>query len=219
MSTGWNQRFFASTRGQVVALLRQGQATVEDLAQALQLTDNAVRAHLAVLERDGLVAQRGLRRGAGKPAYTYGLTAEAESLFPKAYGALLHLMLDVLDERLSPEMRDDLMREVGHRLAAEQPAPVGDLRERVASGVALLGDLGGLAYVEDQDGALAIVGHSCPLAAAVAGHPETCLLAEALLADVIGAPVRQACDPQVLHCRFEIGSLSNGSRPEALPEN
>ena len=68
-STRWDQRFFASTRGQVVTLLRQGHATVEDLARALGLTDNAVRAHLAALERDGLVVQSGLRRGTGKPAY------------------------------------------------------------------------------------------------------------------------------------------------------
>jgi DNA-binding transcriptional ArsR family regulator len=43
---GQNERFFAHTRGQVVALLRHGDRTVEELAQALGLTDNAVRAHL-----------------------------------------------------------------------------------------------------------------------------------------------------------------------------
>jgi predicted ArsR family transcriptional regulator len=204
MQTGWSQRFFASTRGHVVALLRQGQATVEDLARELDLTDNAVRAHLAALERDGLVTQRGLRRGTGKPAYLYALTPEAESLFPKAYGTLLQLVLDVLAERMSQEERSDLMREVGHRLAAEQPTLEGDLAEQAAGAVELLGALGGSASLEEEDGALVIVGRSCPLAAAVAGHPETCLLAEALLADAIGAPVRQRCEPEIPRCRFEI---------------
>ncbi len=81
----WNQRFFATTRGQLILLLRRADQTVEELAQALQLTDNAVRAHLATLERDGLVEQQGMRRGGGKPAFVYTLTAEAERLFPKAY--------------------------------------------------------------------------------------------------------------------------------------
>src|SRR5262245_23764551 len=98
--TPWDQRFFASTRGRVGALWRRGDRTVGDLAQALGLTDNAVRAHLAALERDGLVRQGGLRRGSGKPAYSYELTAEAERLFPKADGPLLRLVLDVLGERL-----------------------------------------------------------------------------------------------------------------------
>ncbi|MCC2629799.1 MAG: putative transcriptional regulator [Thermomicrobiales bacterium] len=143
--TRWDQRFFASTRGRVVTLLRDGHTTVEDLARALNLTDNAVRTHLSALERDGLVVQSGLRRGVGKPAYTYVLTPDAERLFPKAYGALLQLMLDILAERLPPEALDDLLRDMGHRLAAKQPVPVGDLRARVEDAVGVLGELGGLA--------------------------------------------------------------------------
>lgn len=204
-STRWDQRFFASTRGQVLMLLRQGHATVEDLAQTLGLTDNAVRAHLAALERDGLVVQSGLRRGAGKPAYAYALTPDAERFFPKAYGALLHLMLDALGERMSEDELDALLRDVGRRLAAGQPPPTGDLRTRVESAVGLLGELGGLATAEAEDGGYVIQGRSCPLAAAVEGHPQTCLLAETLLAEVIGAPVRQTCDPEIPSCRFEVG--------------
>jgi predicted ArsR family transcriptional regulator len=171
----------------------------------LGLTDNAVRAHLAALERDGVVAQSGVRRGVGKPAYTYTLTPDAERLFPKAYGVLLNLILDVLAERLSPDALDDVLRDMGHRLAQAQPSLTGDLRARVGGAVRVLSELGGLAEVEEHDDGFVIVGCSCPLAAAVEGHPETCLLAEALLADVIDAPVRQVCDPERPQCRFEIG--------------
>jgi len=61
-------------RGQIVTLLGRSGRTVEELARVLGFTDNGVRAHLAVLERDGLVRQRGsVRRGSGrgKPAYVY----------------------------------------------------------------------------------------------------------------------------------------------------
>ena len=207
-STRWDQRFFASTKGQVAALLRRGVTTVEELARELGLTDNAVRSHLAALERDGLIVQSGVRRGVGKPAFTYALTSDAERLFPKAYGALLRLMLDVLAERLPPDTLDDLLREMGHRLAAGQATSTGDLRERVDGATALLGELGGLATVEEQGEGFVILGCSCPLAAAVEGHPETCLLAETLLADVIGVPVRQTCDTETLQCRFEVGTVT-----------
>ena len=50
--SNWNQRFFSSTRGRILTLLRREKRTVEDLAGELTLTDNAVRAHLATLERD-----------------------------------------------------------------------------------------------------------------------------------------------------------------------
>ncbi|MFL5701844.1 MAG: helix-turn-helix transcriptional regulator, partial [Ktedonobacteraceae bacterium] len=94
----WNQRFFESTRGRIITLLRRSSRTVEELAQALDLTDNAVRAHLATLERDGLVRQQGTRRGTGKPAFVYELTPETEQLFPKAYGSVLRELLHVLKE-------------------------------------------------------------------------------------------------------------------------
>ena len=215
MSSTWNQRFFASTRGQVVLLLRQGLGTVEELARALDLTDNAVRAHLTALERDGLVVQSGLRRGGGKPAFTYALTPEAERLFPKAYGTVLNLMLDVLAERLPAETIDEALREVGRRLAAGQAAPSGDLRHRVSHAIELLDELGGLAEIEERDGGFVILGCSCPIAAAVDGHPEACLLAEALLAEVIGAPVRQTCAPEIPRCQFEVGPIAvNGQDPD-----
>src|ERR1041385_5375211 len=83
----FDKRFFDSTRGQIVTLLRSAPCTVEELAGKLNLTDNAVRAHLATLERDGLVRQSGLRRGPRKPHFTYVLTDEADKLFPKAADA------------------------------------------------------------------------------------------------------------------------------------
>jgi predicted ArsR family transcriptional regulator len=57
-----DRRFFSSTRGRIVALLRAATRTVDELADALGLTDNAVRAHLVTLERDGLVEPSGQPR-------------------------------------------------------------------------------------------------------------------------------------------------------------
>jgi predicted ArsR family transcriptional regulator len=190
---GRDERFFASTRGRVTTLLRHGDRTVEELAQALGLTDNAVRAHLTTLERDGLVRQAGLRRGTSKPAYAYTLTPAAERLFPKAYGTLLRILLDVLLERLPSSAVDDAVREVGHRVAAGQTVPNGELRDRVDRALAMLGELGGLAEAEEREDGFIIRGASCPLAAAVPGHPEVCHLAETLLSDLIGVPVAECC--------------------------
>jgi len=58
-TTGWRARLMESTRGKILDLLRSKERTVNELAAALGLTDNAVRAHLLSLERDGLVHQSG----------------------------------------------------------------------------------------------------------------------------------------------------------------
>jgi len=83
----WRERMLDSTRGQILALLRVESCTVNELAAALKLTDNAVRAHLISLERDGLIQREGSRPGLRKPHASYGLTADAEQIFPKASGS------------------------------------------------------------------------------------------------------------------------------------
>lgn len=189
-----NQRFFTSTGGRIVMLLRRTNRTVDELAQALNITDNAVRGHLATLERDGVVRQRGERRGSGKPSYVYELTPEAEQLFPKAYGPVLRQVLEVLSERLTPEELESMMRTVGARIAARWNIPQGDLQVRLEAAVEILNELGGMAELESSVESYCIRGYSCPLAAAVPGHPEVCHLAETLLTDVVGVPIQEHCD-------------------------
>ncbi len=213
MSTGWDRRFFESTRGRIVTLLRRSNLTVEDLARALDLTDNGVRAHLAVLERDSIVRQRGsVRRssGGGKPAYVYELTSEGEELFPKAYEPTLRRLLDVLAERLEPEESEALLRSAGRRLVEGKTVPTDGTRARLEAAAGMLNELGGLAELEEQDGTLVIRGYGCPLAAVTPDHPEVCRLAEALVAEVAGVPVHEHCDRgERPRCCFEIASAGN----------
>src|SRR5205085_7326329 len=133
-----------STRGQIITLLRRSSRTVDELAQALELTHTAVRAHLAALERDGLVFQGSERRGSGKPSAVYDLAPAAEYLFPKSYSQLLYQLLEVLQRQMRPEEVERLLREVGQRMAAQWQIPPGDQRVRLEAAVEVLNKLGGL---------------------------------------------------------------------------
>jgi len=195
--TGLGTRFLESTRGWVVALLRRGAQTVEDLARALGLTDNAVRNHLLTLERDGIVRAEGVRRppGAGKPATVYELHPDAEVLFSRAYAPALKTLIDVLSAELPPEQTEAILRRVGHSLAiGAGGAASGDLGTRVRAAAAVLTALGGEIDVLKNDGRYAIRGCSCPLAVAVADHPAVCLAVESLVANVTGEPTRSECE-------------------------
>jgi predicted ArsR family transcriptional regulator len=216
LATNWDVRFFQSTRGRIVTLLRRSKSTVEDLARALDLTDNGVRAHLGVLERDGIVRQRGsLRRssGGGKPAYVYELTLEGEELFPKAYEPTLRRLLDVLSERLGPEESEALLRSVGRRLAEEHSTQADGALARLETAVEVLNELGGLAELEERDGALVIRGYSCPLGGVTLEHPEVCRMAEALVAEVAGVSVQEHCERgERPRCCFEIASAGDAAQ-------
>jgi predicted ArsR family transcriptional regulator len=212
--SGWSARFFATTRGQIVMLLRRAGRTVDELARALDLTDNGVRGHLATLERDGLVRQHGTRRGGGKPAYTYELTPEADRFFPKAYDEILAQLLDALADRLPSELLGQVLDDVSQRLAVGRVAPDGDLRSRVEWGAAVLRDLGGLPEVEECDGGFVIRGYSCPIGAVVARQPGACRLAELLLSRVVAATVRERCERgEPPRCCFEVRPVGSDDGP------
>jgi predicted ArsR family transcriptional regulator len=208
LRTGLDRQFFEGTRGRMVALLRWGSRTVEELAKAVGLTNNGIRAHLATLERDGVVRQGGTVRpasGGGKPAYVYELTPEAEGLFPRAYEPVLGRLLDVLSEGLGPQESEALLRGVGRRMAEVRGAPEGGARARTEEAVAMLNELGGLAELEEHDGDLAIRGYGCPLAAVTPDHPEACRMVETLIAELAGVSVRERCERGVKpRCCFEV---------------
>jgi predicted ArsR family transcriptional regulator len=199
------RRFWSSTRGRVLVLLRKGEHTVNELAAALELTDNAVRSHLTALERDGLVRPSGTRRGPRKPTVKYELSPEAEQLFPRAYGPILGHLLDTLRASLTDRQLDDVIRTAGRRIAGAffppgVPARTGEPADRAMT---VLRELGGCCERESDN--RAILGCSdCPLGMAAAGHPEVCQLVETILADVLEVPVRQHCRQSPPKCRFEI---------------
>lgn len=202
------RRFWESTRGQLLTLIRRGDRTVEELAQALEVSDNAVRNHLAALERDNLVVQSGFRRGtgAGKPAVLYDLHSEAAPLFSHAYAPVLATMVDVLVEQLSSSSRDAMLDEVGHRVARALGAPAtGSFDARVRAAADALVALGGDVAVEASDNGLRIKGSGCPLSSVVSEHPEMCRAVETMIGDVTGATTVSCCEhgPQP-RCRFDI---------------
>ncbi len=188
-------------------LLRGTTGTVNELAEKLGLTDNAVRAHLVSLERDGLLRQAGLQRGHRKPHFVYELTPESERFFPKAYDTLFNRLVTVLKGKLSRKELKSALRKIGASLAAgrETSRAGEDLESRAEKAVEVLGALGGTAKIKKEGGKLFIQSGNCPLAAVVAEHPEGCLIAESLVAKITDAKVTERCEKTPFpRCRFKI---------------
>jgi predicted ArsR family transcriptional regulator len=179
----------------VLTLLRAGPATVEELAQALALTDNAVRAQLSALERDGLARTLGQRREGtvGKPATLYALTVAAETAVSRAYVPLLTTLLTALGDRTPTRELRALMRDVGRRLGAGQPASSTSVHARVEAASQLLNALGGVTTVKREGKSLRIQGAACPLSVAVSARSEVCEAVRAMLGEVIGTEVTECC--------------------------
>ena len=202
----WEREYGSTTRGHIVTLLRGGKRSVDELAAELGLTDNAVRAHLVILQREQLVVAVGVRRdgGVGKPASMYSIAPGAQPLFSRAYSPLLVALLAELRAHKTPDAMKRLLQRAGHRMAPPEPAH-GTLEARVRAGSALLNELGGSTDVSREAGGFVIRGQGCPLSEAVEACPETCRAVEQVLTEVTGTRVVESCDRDgPPNCHFQV---------------
>jgi predicted ArsR family transcriptional regulator len=181
---------------------------VNAVAEALGVTDNAVRLHLVALERDGLLRRRGLRRSgkAGQPAAEYELTDQGEGALSSAYQPVLTKLVESLGDRLDQRTARSLFADAGRRLSRETgSAASGSVSARSQSCLALLESLGGSATLESSRNRQTLIGEACPLAAAVRAEPMTCAIVESLLAEHAGVKAVTQCEHgDNPRCRFEL---------------
>ena len=195
-------------RHAVLNLIRRGARTVNTLAEALRISDNAVRVHLVSLERDGLIARSGLVRSgaAGQPAAEYELTGSGELALSSAYPAAMVALAAAIGEKLDVRARRALFLEAGKRLASTMvDRDSGSLGTKAAACAELIENLGGSATITSARGSAMLEGAGCPLAAAVRNEPATCALVEGLLERHAGVNAEQLCQHgDRPSCRFRL---------------
>jgi len=196
---------FSSPAGKVLAQLRDGPKTVEEVAAALRLTPNAVRNQLRKLQDWKLVARTGSRPTASKPSALYSITLDGEIQFSTIYLPVLSQFLRVAEDKCSGRQLGSWMRETGKKLGRRYGHANGSGRERIEQAAELLRSFGGVAQVGRRNGHAVIESSACPLALLTSEHPSACKLLESLLSEYLDTGVRSCCitgsDPS---CCFEI---------------
>ncbi len=208
-----HDRFFETTRGKIVTALRERRsASAFDLAEQLELSPNAIRQQLLVLEKDGLIAGRRVRRSRTKPTVEYSLTPEIERYFPQRYDKMLNAVLREIRAAGGNEAVQAVFERIGRRSAerladavAEKPA-----EERLAAVAAALRASGVSADVQKTDlGTLVLHEHNCPYASVVAEHPEACSAIHTILEGVVPGKIQrvESIATGGTECRFEVSVL------------
>jgi len=201
----WIHRLLAGSRGRVVAELRRGPATINELTERLGLSTNAVRSQLAALERDHLVAAEPMQPSSvGKPPLRYRITEDVASLTPKAYDAMLDIVLTAARERVGPQRYGQILRDAAQRIAGDH-APQGSFEARLADTRKLLASLGANVDVERSGNKLRLLGTDCPLSSVVGTHPELCAVLAQVIGKRLGVAVAHCCDRSsaLPRCCFE----------------
>ena len=184
------------SRARLVELLSAEPCSVAALAQQAQLSEVAVRHHLQILEREGLVSAETVRRsGRGRPSSRYTLTDKARRLFPDTSAALANELLEYLgDEHGRSELQRFLRwraeRHAGRYAAALEDIDTLDERvERLASVLSDEGFASSAQVVTTPQGAtvLELRQEHCAIKAVASEHPERCAYEASTFKNLLGA--------------------------------
>lgn len=202
-------RFFQTTRGKIVAELRRRRsASAADLAALFGLSPNAVRQQLVVLERDGLVEEKSVRRGPTKPTLEFSLTAEADKLFPQQYDKMLAAVLREVKEKYGRPVVDEIFEGIAQRAVEKtrQRVTATDPEGKLAQLTEVLRDHGVAAEYSLIDGGFMLTEHTCPYLGVVKEHPEVCSVIHHVLDETMGGEHEQVESLAAggKSCKFEL---------------
>lgn len=202
-------RFFQSSRGKIVAELRnRGSASAAELAAVFGLSPNAVRQQLVILERDGLVEEKSVRRGPTKPTLEFSLTPEADKLFPQAYDKMLSAVLRELKDTYGPPAVEAIFDSIARRAVdkAKTKVTASDGEGKVAQLTQVLRDGGVVAEYSLIDGGFLLQEHTCPYSGVAKDHPEVCSVIHQVLDETLGGEHEQVESIRSggKSCKFEL---------------
>lgn len=192
-------------------LKRVGRCEVKAIACSLQVTAMAVRHHLVVLEKAGLVKATLERRGVGRPHYVYSLSANADAFFPKEYGKLASNLLCAIAEldgesKLAPifeHMKEAAVARYSLRMARKS------LRARVAEMAKIMTEAGYMAEWKQLDQrTFQITEHNCAIACVAQQCQHACVCELAMFRELLQAVVsrQEHIVAGDLCCRYTVQS-------------
>jgi predicted ArsR family transcriptional regulator len=170
--------------------------TVDALTDSLNVSRNAVRQHLTVLERDGVVARSRTQPSGGRPEQVYVITEKGQELFPRQYSWFSEMLIGTLRATLGEDgaaaRLEEMGRSVGSSIAERLPGTA-KREERVAAAADAMEGLGYEATVVATDENLDIDAQNCVFHQLARKYPEICKFDLALLARATGQQVEHRC--------------------------
>lgn len=176
----------------VLYLRRDGEMTVSQLVELLNVTSMAVRRHLAALQKEGLVESRLEKKSRGRPTYKYKLTGKSEQLFPSGFQNLAIDLLDLVFEQSGHKGVMDLLTRRNSRLADRLRPRVADkdLSARVEEVSKIFSENG---YMTDwkklDDGNFIIFQQHCAVHDLANSYRQLCVLEPRLMQDLLGKKI------------------------------
>lgn len=154
-------------------------ATLDELAEHLELSKTAVKEHLIKIETQGLIQFEDSKGGVGRPRRRYLLSQEGNEIFPRQYSWLSNVLLEILAQDLGSEAVSKLMKKLAHKVASsmesrfEKAQSTADLLKEITAAMNELGYRASLKQSDIRKGAV-LEATNCVYHNVAKEHPELC---------------------------------------------
>lgn len=172
------QRYENSTVWRLLLLLKKnGEMSIEEMSNALNITPIGVRQHILSLEKNGYITYRVRRKGVGRPGYIYSLTNKAEDFFPNNYkNFVLDVLKEIEDEygrekieRLFKKRKDKLLRHFSSILGNTK-----SFKTRLSLFVDYLKEEGYIVDLHERAQDVELIQFNCPISVVSSNYREAC---------------------------------------------
>lgn len=183
--------------------------TVNNLTEHLNITHMAVRKHLNILERDGLIQSTEVKQPMGRPLQIYTLTDKGERFFPKNYeGITVDFLHDIKDlhgeesiQLLFKKREQRLIDEYSARLSLQH-----SVSDKINEIVNIQNEKGYMANSKQIDeNTFELIEYNCPILAVAKEFKLACQCETSMLENVLNSKqVNRICckTDGDEHCRF-----------------
>ncbi len=184
--------------------------SINEIANALRISRNAVQQHFSTLERDGYIQQGEAKKTAGRPVRLFELTEVGVNFFPKQYAWFSELILADLKKQMGSEAFKSYLQKLGNTLSQSLlPEFEGKgIEERIAQLIKIMWDLGYQAtYTETKDSDTQYIeARNCIYHDLAQKYDEVCELDKALISQLLNKEIELVeCMAKKGHiCKFKI---------------
>jgi predicted ArsR family transcriptional regulator len=207
---------YLSTRDKILQYLLQHRpsedtSTIKEIADELDISINATRQYLIVLEKEGFVAKTQKKGSSGRPAMGYTITEEALSAFPKIYADFSVKLISELKESIGVSETNEILKKIGKRIADEvrdeveaELKPDKDLdplKNRLEAIASVYLKYGKYPELVEEGDSFALKNLNCLIYEIAKADPLVCTVDETIVSELVGKKaVKEKCLRQGDEC-------------------
>lgn len=165
--------------------------TLDQLANLLGISRNAVTQHITALEKLDCIDSRMLPSAGGRPSRAYTPSDTGMAMFPKQYALFSTALLNAISQNLKPADLEKLFNTIGHDLAAPFKDRVNNSDNKIEEVTKIMEELGYEARSSSSNNSVEIIAKNCVFHDLAVENSAVCELDRSLISSLLDSKIEQ----------------------------